>query len=105
MNASKSGRLQMDGDEREAQFFVCDVRREELPLSDEGGFGWIKACDDLVSRFHNWKHNPFCKDFEAFIWTPKIGVLNDGWIDNLPHCRDRKIPSRHCAPGFQSIDW
>ena len=70
----------MNGNEGEAQFLMRDVRREELPLGDEDGFGWVKACDDLISRLHNWKDNPICKDSEAFIWTPKIGVLDDGLI-------------------------
>lgn len=57
-----------------------DVRREELSLGNEDRFGWVKACDDLIRGFHDWKYNPFSKDFEAFIRAPKIGVLNDGLV-------------------------
>ena len=56
------------------------MRREELPLGDKDRIEWVKACDDLISGFHNWKDNPLCKDFEAFIWTPKIGVWNNRLI-------------------------
>ena len=70
----------MNGDEGEAQLLVCDMCCEELPLGDEDGFGWIEACDDLISGFHNWKDNAIRKYFEAFIWTPKIGVLNNRLI-------------------------
>ena len=70
----------MDGDEGEAYFFMCDVRREELSLGNEDCFGWVKACDDLIRGLHNWKDNPICKDFEAFVWAPKIRVLNNGLI-------------------------
>ena len=70
----------MDGDEGEAQFLVRDVRREELSLGSKNRFGWVKARDDFISGFHNWKDNPVCKDFEAFVWAPKIRVLNDGLI-------------------------
>ena|SRR6266508_972686 len=70
----------MDGDEGEAQPLMSDVRREELPLGDEDGFGWVKACDDLISGLHNGKDNPIREYSKAFIWTPKIGVLDDGLI-------------------------
>src|SRR5215207_2264534 len=59
---------------------MSNVRGEKLSLGDENCFGWVKACDDLISRFHNWKDHAVRKYLEAFIWTPKIGVLNNGLI-------------------------
>ena len=70
----------MNGDEGEAKLLMRDVRCEELSLSNQDCFGWVKACDDLIGGLHNWKDNPIRKYFEAFIWTPKIGVLNNRLI-------------------------
>jgi hypothetical protein len=70
----------MNGDEGKAKLFMRDVRGEELPLGSQDRFRWVKGCDDLISGLHDGKDNPIRKYFEALIWTPKIGVLNNRLI-------------------------
>lgn len=81
---------------------MCDVRREELSLGDEDRFGWIKACDNFIGGLHNWKHNPICKDFEAFIRAPKIRVLNDGLII-LHSAKTEKFQASIARLGFKIL--
>jgi len=102
MNASKGGGLQMDGDEGEAQLFVRDVRCEELSLCDEERLGWVKACDDLIRGLHDREYHPLGKNFEAFIRTPKIGVLNDGLII-FPAAKTEKFQPNVACLGFKIL--
>ena len=77
MSASERGRLKVYGDEREAIFFVSDVRAEDLSLRDKKRLNRIEFLDSVIGRLYDRQNDAFGEDLETRFRLPKFWVFDD----------------------------